>query len=82
MKCSIQFALLPHRLTSLAILVEWGPEQTCYHGNMWMVGPLDRITTSQGLRIRIPESGLGPPFSWVVHVVVGIRTPWNGGRGL
>ena len=75
--------LLPHRLTSPAILVEWIPGQPCYHGNMWMVVPLDGITTSQGLEIRTRERGLGPLFSQVVPIVVqwlGIRTPWNGER--
>ena len=34
MKCSIQVAPLPHRLTWSAIVAEWAPlRQPCFHGN-------------------------------------------------
>ena len=76
MTCSIQVAFHPIESHGQLFCIEWAPGQPWYHGNMLMVGPLDRIINSQGLGISTPTDRIRTS-QWL-----GIRTPLKGGRGL
>ena len=58
MKCSIQVAPLPHRLTWPAIVPEMAPQIALLPRNQTSVVRSD--SSHGGLGIRTPERGLGP----------------------